>query len=534
MINRNKVLVLALAFSALTFYKGTSVSASTAYTGIRDVSAQQIVDDMKIGWNLGNTLDATGTPTDGPLSTEMSWGNPKTTHAMIDRIKAAGFNTVRIPTTWFNHMGSAPSYTIDPAWLNRVDEIMNYAFDNDMYVILNMHHEDSWLIPTSEKEAQVKNQLTKAWAQIANRFNKYGDHLIFETMNEPRPVGAANEWSGGSFENRSVINNYNLAAVNTIRNTGGNNESRCIMVPTLAASSTTVAVDDLVIPNDDKKIIVSLHMYSPYLFAMAQDGTDTWGSDADKSSLDWELDQVANKFVKKGHPVVIGEFGTINKNNKSSRVTHAEYYAKATRSRHITPVWWDNGISTVFDSNSYALLDRNTLDLTCPDIVSALMRGANVDGTTSSVIYDFEGSTGGWTATNTLTSPSVAWEWKHNGNNSLRTDITLTSGGQYYFTLPQKQDLTGKSELKAIVRTSDWGNQGTGMIAKLYVKTGDGYQWFDGGATKIDSSSTGTEIGIDLSKVSNLNDVREIGVQFIAGDNASWNSSLYMDYITVK
>lgn len=546
MITRKKLSILALTFSALTLFNGAPASASTAYTGIRNATSQEIVDDMKIGWNLGNTLDAHEATGAQPLISETYWGNPKTTHAMIDRIKAAGFNTIRIPVTWYNHMGSAPNYAIDSAWFDRVDEVMNYAFDNDMYVILNMHHEDSWLIPTYEKQEQVKAQLTKAWTQIANRFNKYGDYLIFETMNEPRPVGAANEWSGGSAENRQVINNYNLAAVNTIRNTGGNNKSRCIMVPTLAASSTSVAVNDLVIPNNDKRVIVSLHMYSPYFFAMDQTGTSKWGTDAEKSELDWELDAVANKFVKKGQAVVIGEFGTINKNNKLARTTHAEYYAKAAKSRHITPVWWDNGISTAGNSDTYGLLNRNTLNLDCPEVVAALMKGVNVNSntttgsaattttTSSSVIYNFEGSTGGWTAINAVNAPSVAWEWKYNGNNSLRADIGLSGGAQYYFALPQNQDLSGKSKLKAVVRHAEWGNHGTGMSAKLYVKTGDSYQWFDGGITKINSSSAGTELTLDLSKVSNLNDIREIGVQFIAADNAAWNTSLYMDYVTAQ
>lgn len=377
MITRKKSLILGLTFFTLTLFSAIPASASTAYTGMRDVTAQQIVDDMKIGWNLGNTLDAYGTTTSNSLSSEISWGNPKTTHAMIDRIKAAGFNTVRIPTTWYNHMGSAPNYTIDSAWFDRVEEVMNYAFDNNMYVILNMHHEDSWLVPTYEKQEQVKAQLTKSWAQIANRFNKYGDHLIFETMNEPRPVGASNEWTGGSHENREVINNYNLAAVNTIRNTGGNNKTRCIMVPTLAASTTSVAVNDYVIPNDDKRIIVSLHMYSPYFFAMDQAGTANWGTATDKSELDSQFDAIANKFVKSGHPVVIGEFGTINKNNNSARAIHAEYYVKAAKSRHITPVWWDNGYSAAGKSDSYGLLNRNTLNLDCPEVVSALIKGTN-------------------------------------------------------------------------------------------------------------------------------------------------------------
>ncbi len=540
MIKRKKILILALTFSAITLFRGINTSASTAYTGMRNITAQQLVDDMKIGWNLGNTLDADGRAGSDALSSEWSWGNPKTTHAMIDKIKAAGFNTIRIPTTWYDHMGSYPNYTIDPNWLIRVEEVMNYAFDNDMYVILNLHHENSWIVPTYAKQTETTNQLTKVWTQIASRFNKYGDHLIFETMNEPRPVGAANEWTGGSSENRDVVNKYNLAAVNTIRNTGGNNKTRCIMVPTVAASASSVTINDLIIPNNDNRVIVSLHMYSPYSFAMDQYGTSSWGSAADKISLDAELEAVSNKFVKNGHPVVVGEFGTINKSNQSARSTHAEYFVKAARSRHITPVWWDNGISTANQAESYGILNRNKLTFNCPEVVQALIKGANATSNNtntnikSTVLYNFDSNVDGWFGNNLARGPWSVNEWKYNGRNSLKADINLSNGKQYYLSRYVNQNLSGKSQIKAVVRHSTWGNQGSGMGAKLYVKTGSTYRWFDGTWANINSNLAGTELTFNLSSVSNLNDVKEIGIQFTAGANSSGSASIYADYITIQ
>ncbi|WP_310937337.1 glycoside hydrolase family 5 protein [Clostridium sp. SHJSY1] len=543
MIKRRKLLILALTFSAITAFKGIDTSASTA-SGMRNITAQQLVDDMKVGWNLGNTLDADGRASSDSLSSEWSWGNPKTTHAMIDKIKAAGFNTVRIPTTWYDHMGSSPNYTIDANWFKRVEEVMNYAFDNDMYVILNLHHENSWIVPTYAKQQQATDQLTKVWTQIANKFNKYGDHLIFETMNEPRPIGAANEWTGGSFENRDVVNKYNLAAVNTIRNTGGNNKTRCIMVPTVAASASAVTINDLVIPNNDNRVIVSLHMYSPYSFAMDINGTSSWGSTSDKMSLDAELEAVSNKFVKNGHPVVVGEFGTINKNNQPARAAHAEYFVKAARSRHITPVWWDNGVSTVGKSETYGIFNRNKLTWDCPEVVQALTKGANSAGNISSndnnsnvtktLLYNFDSNIDGWVGSNISGSISSSNEWNFNGGKSLKADINLSSGSQYYLARYGSQNINGKSQLKAIVRHSTSGNQGSGMGAKLYIKTGSTYQWFDGGFVNINSSTSGTELTLNLSKVSNLNDIKEIGIQYITGKNASGKTSIYTDYITVQ
>ncbi len=363
---KSKVLLLSLVFLCMTILGSVSASASTAYTGMRNITSLELVKEMKLGWNLGNTLDAPGGETD--------WGNPITTKAMIDEIKKSGFNTVRTPVTWYTHVGSAPDYTIDSTWLDRVEEIVNYVLDNDMYAIINLHHED-WLVTTYAGQSETTNELTKIWTQIANRFKNYSDYLIFETMNEPRLRGTEYEWTGGTPEARDVINKYNLAAVNTIRGTGGNNQSRHIMIPTHAASALSVAVNDLVIPNNDSRIIVSLHMYSPYFFAMDINGTSTWGSSSDKSSLDSEFDAVYNKFVKNGRAVVIGEFGTINKNNESSRVVHAEYYTKAAKARGLTAIWWDNGFSTAGAAESYSLFNRNTLSWDCPSVAQALVNG---------------------------------------------------------------------------------------------------------------------------------------------------------------
>ena len=349
------------------------VFASTAHTGMRGWTALQMVKDMQVGWNLGNTLDATGG--------ETGWGNPKTTKAMIDKIKEAGFRTIRIPVTWHEHIGAGPDYVIEKAWLDRVEEVANYAFENDMYVIINLHHEDAvWVKPWYANQEKTIEELTKVWEQIATRFKDYGDYLILETLNEPRPVGAADEWMGGSKENREVINKFNAAAVKAIRSTGGNNTTRFIMSPTVAASSMSVAVDDWVAPADDPHVILSVHMYSPYSFAMDEKGTTEWGSAADKAATDAELEALYQKFVKKGRAVVIGEFGSAGKNNQPDRARHAEYFVQAARKRGMTPVWWDNGVYIAgrANKNNYGIFNRKTLAWDCPEIMQAIIKGARV------------------------------------------------------------------------------------------------------------------------------------------------------------
>lgn len=380
---RRQALLFSLIFLTVSLFSSINVFASTANTGMRNISALDFTKDMRVGWNLGNTLDAFSPSATG-LDTETCWGNPKTTKAMIDKIKEMGFNTVRIPVTWGNHVGPAPDYTIDSAWLNRVEEVVNYVLDNDMYAIINLHHEESsWLIPTYANQQKVTAQLKKLWEQIANRFKDYSDYLIFETMNEPRVVGSSSEWSGGTAENRAVINSLNATAVNTIRASGGNNAKRFIMIPTHAASSITEAMNDLVIPNNDSRVIISLHMYSPYYFCMISTSTPTWGSDHDKYSLSGELDAIYNKFIKNGRAVVIGEFGSIDKNNLSSRIAHAEHYVKEARKRGIPVIWWDNGYYGPGNDDSYAIFNRRALTWYYPEIAQTLVRASGYTGPTA-------------------------------------------------------------------------------------------------------------------------------------------------------
>jgi endoglucanase len=349
------------------------VVSSNAAGVMREMTSMQIVEDMKLGWNLGNTLDAWADGVSG-LSTETCWGNPKTTKAMFDALKAKGFKTVRVPVTWNGHFGGSPSYTIDKAWLDRVEEVVKYGIDNGMYVILNTHH-DEWVKLYASSQTEVTSKITKLWEQISARFKDYSDYLIFETLNEPRLYGESSEWNGGTADARKVLNAYNLAIVNTIRSSGGNNALRHIMIPTHAATSMDVAQNDLVIPNNDKKVIVSQHTYWPYTFTMENPGSNTWGTASDKTACDTELDRIYNKFCKKGIAVVVGEWGTIDKSNTSARTVHAEYYTAAVRKRGMLPVWWDNGDSK---TGGFALLNRNAGTWYFPDIVNALIKGSNV------------------------------------------------------------------------------------------------------------------------------------------------------------
>jgi endoglucanase len=332
---------------------------------LRNITAKQLVLDMKVGWNLGNTLDAP--------NGETAWGNPVTTQAMMDAVKAMGFKTVRIPVTWDKHMGSAPNYTVDQAFMDRVETIANYVLRDSMYAIINTHH-DEWVTLTTANQAAVADRISKLWTQIATRFKDYSDYLVFETFNEPRQ--SVNEWNGGTPEARAILNSYHQTAVSAIRATGGNNASRFIMICGHAATPTTECVNGIVIPNsNDVRCVVSLHTYYPQDFSFPENAASTWGSAADQANVIKELDREKNDVsTKGGGTAVIGEWGSTDKGNLSSREAHAEFYARETRSRGMVAIWWDNGVS-----NQFGILNRksNPPSWVWPTIAQALVRGAN-------------------------------------------------------------------------------------------------------------------------------------------------------------
>lgn len=342
------------------------------YGIMRDLAAAEIVADMRIGWNLGNTFDSIGT--------ETSWGNPKTTKEMIDAVALAGFNTIRIPVTWYGHMGAAPEFTIDESWLARIGEVIDYCMDNKMYVILNTHHEDEWLLPKEEGYDEVEKQFTNLWKQIASYYAGYGDYLLFEGMNEPRIKGGENEWNGGTSEGRKIVNKLNKAFIDTVRSTGGNNKTRSLLVTTFAAQAHDVGMKDLLVP-EENNIIVSIHAYMPYRFTYYNN--ETWDLKEWDGTANYEIaslfQSLDNHFISKGIPVIITEFGAVNKlqveggeNNLQARSRWVSFYLMKAREYGIPCIWWDNGY---YESGNelfgiFNRLDRNFYQ---PELLEAMM-----------------------------------------------------------------------------------------------------------------------------------------------------------------
>lgn len=347
---------------------------------MRDISSIELIKEMRIGWNLGNTLDSTiSNPDDTktPTDWETAWGQPVTTKAMIDQVKNQGFNVLRVPCTWEGKFGEGPDYTINADWLARVKEIVDYGIANDMFVILNVHHEE-WHMPTYENEAAAQEILCALWSQIADYFADYNEKLIFEGMNEPRLKGTPMEWNGGNKEARDVINHWNAAFVETVRSKGGNSEKRHLMVPTYAASTSQQVLGDFVVPDDDK-VIVSVHAYLPYLFALAEpaDATDEWSADnpSDTKDIDYLFAFLDELYIQNGRAVIVGEFGSRNRMNTAARADCARYYITKASEVGIPCVWWDNN-AFVGNGENFGLFDRKTFEWRYPDIVTALMEAS--------------------------------------------------------------------------------------------------------------------------------------------------------------
>lgn len=362
--------------------------AKRAPLEIPDNEALSFIRDLEIGWNLGNTFDASEcTWLSDEMGYETAWCNAKTTEGLIKELKNAGFKTIRIPVSWHNHIDE--NYNISKAWMDRVEEVVGWALAEDMYVIINIHHDNTeqYEYPSYAKLDQSKAYVTKIWSQIADRFADYDEHLIFETMNEPRQVGTNNEWwidvnSDLGKECMDCINQLNQAIVDTIRANGkGYNTSRYIMAPGYCASPDYVIADDFKLPEDTKataenRIIVSVHAYTPYNFALNQgDGsTDVFAIKGKKGTedIDYFMKNLYEKFVSQGIPVLIGEFGALDKDNTESRMQFAAYYTYTARHYGMTALFWDNNAYKTNGEN-FRLIDRSSLTWIFPEIVDQMM-----------------------------------------------------------------------------------------------------------------------------------------------------------------
>lgn len=339
---------------------------------------------MTMGFNLGNTFDAVDDSLTGDdLLLESRWVGVKTTKALIDEIYNAGFRTLRIPVSWHNHVDE--SFHIGKAWLDRVQEVVDWAYEKGMYVILNTHHDLGvrYYYPDKAHLDSGSRYLSAIWTQLALRFRDYGERLLFESMNEPRCSGTPYEWNyeadnPACIEGLECINRFNQVFVDTVRATGGENARRYLMVPSYAAAAVSALEDVFRLPEDSTpgRLIVSTHAYIPYPFALQDGGTRHYSMDPDgpqAAEITSVLDGLYRKYILNGIPVIMGEFGARDKDNLPDRVDFTAQYASLASARGIPCVWWDNH-SFRGNGERFGLIDRASLEWKYPQIVEALAR----------------------------------------------------------------------------------------------------------------------------------------------------------------
>lgn len=356
----------AMFVSVISFNAGTDIDVNAAF----EKNAVETVADMGFGWNLGNSLDSySGTTIGsniGSLSSETAWGNPQTTKAIIDMVKNSGVETVRVPVTWYEHM-DPNTYKIDEAWMDRVEEVVNYVLDDNMYCILNVHHdtgEKGWLKANSTNLDQKKEMFTAIWEQVSANFADYGDKLLFEGYNEILDE-SANQWYMPSSEAVPISNDLNQIFVDTVRKSGGNNSKRNLICNTYCAGANKEITSGFQLPNDtiSDRLIVETHIYQPFQFTSeSYPDVTTW----EPTYLDQYINNVYTQFVKNGIPVIIGEFGCANKGNMDQITSWAKYYVESCTAKGIKCIWWDNG-------SQYKIYNRRTLKVAEPDLLNTMI-----------------------------------------------------------------------------------------------------------------------------------------------------------------
>lgn len=321
-----------------------------------------VARELGLGWNLGNQLDA---HVDG-VANETAWGNQKTTQALFDKLAAAGITSVRIPVTWMGHIGAAPAYEIEKAWMDRVAEVVGYAERAGLKAVINIHHDGAdsahWLdiknaAVNADVNAEVKAQLNSIWTQIAERFKDKGSFLIFESMNEIHDGGwgwGANRTDGG--KQYATLNEWNQVFVDAVRAVGGENGNRYLGIPSYCANPDYAIDGSLKLPADKvpNRLMVSVHYYAPTDYTLeakfsewghtaAADKKDSWG---DEDYVQETFGKLKKEFVDKGIPVYIGEMGNAHRADsraESFRKYYLEYICKAAKTYGLIPFYWDNG-----------------------------------------------------------------------------------------------------------------------------------------------------------------------------------------------
>lgn len=372
------------------------LAGTGAATGdITSSNPREVVAALGLGWNLGNQFDAHN----NGVASETAWGNPRASQKLFDAVAASGIRTVRIPVTWLGQFGSAPDYTINKDYLDRVAEVVGYAENAGLNAIINIHHDGAdgkyWLdikgaANDAAKNTEVKKQIAAMWTQIAERFKDKGPWLIFESFNEIHDGGwgwGANRNDGG--KQYRTLNEWNQTFVDAVRATGGNNATRYVAVPGYV-TNPELTMENLVLPTDPaQKTIVAVHFYDPNEYTLNAKFSEWGHTGKDKESWGDEqnvrdvFSKLKAKYVDNGIPVYIGEMGNVNRSTdraRKFRLYYMEYVAKAACDNGLAPIIWDNGAQSAGRECS-GLFNRTTGNFYDDggDVISVMVKALTTD-----------------------------------------------------------------------------------------------------------------------------------------------------------
>lgn len=390
---------------------GTGLTACNHQSATQELTAIEYAQTLGIGWNLGNNLDAWA---ENGIAVETDWDNGLATQATFDAVAKTGYKSVRIPVTWIGHFGEAPEYTISKERMERVAEVLGYAKKAGLKAIVNIHHDGhadgghpdtyTWLkVQEAAKNDSlnnvIKEQLAAIWTQIAERFKEEGDWLIFETLNEIHDGNWGNENVMENAEDQyRVLNEWNQVALDAIRATGGNNETRYVGIPGYV-TRPDLTVAHLQLPKDrvEGRLMVAVHSYDPWDYAGSGKYAE-WGHTStvtnEEGAVMYQngeeeyvamLDNLYEAYIKNGVPVYFGEFACVHRSNERAenfRKYYLEYVCKAMRDRQIVAFYWDNGYeknrtNPDIDDDVFGLINHSTGEFILDgEEISKIMIGA--------------------------------------------------------------------------------------------------------------------------------------------------------------
>ncbi|HVZ80412.1 MAG TPA: glycoside hydrolase family 5 protein [bacterium] len=375
-----KILTAASAVTAVLSFlafpgagaEEAGAQGSVGTPALLEMSSADVVRQMGLGWNLGDTMESCGDSIQGPDigNFETAWGNPRTTKEMIDAIRAAGFRSIRIPVAWSNLMGD--HYTIDPGLMKRVREIVDWVQADGMIAVVNIHWDGGWWSRFPAEPDKCMAKYERIWTQISANFKDHPGTLIFESLNEEGCFNDVwNRWGDKDPEHKKkafdILNGINQAFVDIVRKSGGLNAQRHLLIAGYATDIDLTVDPDFLMPKDPAgHCILSVHYYTPFTFAGLEHDESwgkmrsTWGTDADKAELDSKFALLKPAFLDKGIPVIVGEYGATLKNKDLGSVRkYILAVAQKAYSMGMCPMLWDMG--SHFDRRTLRFRDAELL-----------------------------------------------------------------------------------------------------------------------------------------------------------------------------